>query len=1695
MYMENDAAASSNSSRRPQGGDVSNQQMVASIIDIDPYFKKIYNFFLSRFGKLPASIPRQVVNLDNKGGYKGTTFEPSKVPFVKLIPKYYEDNFDRVFAGGGGGGGGGGGDSDDESDDPEDTTKNREFLKTLFENHTMDVKSELQVNMVEKAQKTLKALTKYTEFQKTSGNAIQNVVFDEDDLINVEKSTDELLSKGRILGTDKEVFPTETPQEMEDEPKDDKKSKKGAKSKKHPDTPFDTFNKCQKELFDIVKEYLEFEAKGYYDNNENLKNYCLFKAKKLHEYSIPVSSVMTQKKGVVLKQRDPRLGTVPWLKSMTPYHTIPPDTYKIDTTDLLNAQKPAGELLFSNVEKFEKGSLFMVSCSLNQHFEYEQLTKSNQSRTYEGSTRGIYTTGVANATQLLEIINVFEETPGKDPAIDNLSKVLNLRKAELIRIRSDIILGKARKKQSKIYKGTDQIKKTQADKEVLEATQDVQATKTAYEDADRQRSDDDISNVFFFHNQDQDHLEKYLMSLLLLCGGVSVTDIEFMNTYSRASSAQTDVKLKYMSDTPSFVICWFIYQDRLYVLKIRVSFQSFGRDLQKIMNQSFFPDEPTSLKDSMIFYRDRFAGHEFSDIPKIKETLLFLLFSTSKDKPLSHLRDFPLYPPRLAYTSEQGVSKQFLKITAQAAPAFGLSAAAPASGGLVPAFGLPAAAPASGGLVPAFGLPAFGGPAAAPASGGLVPAFGRLGKGAMVTDPKNNRMIGGAIADVPPANDPNCNCDVEKTITIKLCWAYLIEVFFILDKLHDCGTSRLKDAGYASDVIKPIHASLVGRIIVKLNDILIGPNDGPEAHQPGVPDGGDQDVRFIRTLCQRLLVYFKSRFSSGTYEPDILNIVLRTLKEFYGGLESRSEDFVLSLIKDLKGMVVNNAVMGKIPTNFPVTFLNQTGEADLLKPVVGVTVATLTDGGSDPEPNPVVLLPKNIHVMIEGKAEPYMKICYKNDIDFTNIATMTEQEIIDMFEEYMTVCIRDIRNGIWHSYHMNPFHKKHNKTILSSEIGSNFFGGAYPFTDEKAFCDFFQHFLCLVATGIEDICFSVYQNDVMSSLFHMLTMLAICESGMIDHTAVKSITAVMYCSSRKFVFKIVQNPGKPRRWDCECTCVTQCLDPAYVELPGGDELRPSGGGGGGGGSSNHYADQGFRPSSFTSYVGAAGSSAFMGGSLNVKKRTYRKKNSIKIKFRKHKTRKMKEIKGYKKQIGGLPFQRDHVNDTDREVFFYMLTERQPRLWMLALMFRHYVKEGLTTKTLEQFIEAYEASFYKICKPNGLGLPFIFQEFDPEDIYDKGFLDFQFLSLSMGKKTVQDIYTSLNNINTMLEREFLRETFIVQNIHYLNRVETQAAAEVAEAETEADAKAAADARDKLVDTIVNQIIISLNTNVAEGIEISPDMDIVLGTSVAYLQQDGTETIKNAKSELAYLREKKIEQLKPFLDKIDHEIEDNEEFIEEHYPEPTYDQYQFEGYKYTRMNTERLYAFFKEAYEKISSMDEEDIAEKALKPAVAVGQSRAFQSSAMQPRPANGSKSQPKFPPSAAQPPAFVVPIQGPLRNSGRPRPPQPKRSENNFFSGAFGETSSGSESENNSDTVTKPGLSMVNAGVGEEKPKLPSRGRSHAKGKRKKGEGKNSKSPRQTPTRTPSRTRSPFSKRNTKKLRKSPKPGSKPMIDQ
>lgn len=891
-----------------------------------------------------------------------------------------------------------------------------------------------------------------------------------------------------------------------------------------------------------------------------------------------------------------------------------------------------------------------------------------------------------------------------------------------------------------------------------------------------------LGDVFFFNNTDKPAIQraKYMMSLIMLRANMPMHDIEFSNMMVRNVNTNKSITISYSNKSPQHIMCWFIVGNNIYLVQIKICFQEFGRDLFTILKSRGIPIkdiltrgynhediEPTYdnshaadiLARSLFSYKNQrdellypiiqrsieapngtsskvhvdyraTGGSNQSDIVSNLSTVFKKILINQKITKVYIFKSkivekFRTLCNKFFETNPNPELDEFIRFIKEID-------------------GIPELTPTIKAeiideyenLLKKRTIPGNAGMAL-----NLLPPDPRE----VMREPAPSGIVAGMANDnslnpLHAASASSCECSIDETsrdvchIRLEKKWAMLIETMFIMDKLHDCASTRLKKIGFG-DKIELIHNSLIDRIKTKLLELLkkLNPHYDRDPSDPK-PASVDPENVFIYRFCFVLFSYFKTNFNSGNYEATILTFLIACLKTIHCKINIKSNKEMMTLISKLKCVVVNNAVMGKPPTNHPFTYR---GQPDTNKSTVTVCTpgGTYTDGGTVFEKWPVYVKPKDIYVYYEEDSvnKSFMKLCYQEmrlpEDD------LSEDEIIHLFDEFLKVCICDTKTGFCHSYPINPMRKVHNKMVVADELSKGYFSGSQPFTDKKGLCDFLQHFLLLAAECKEDVCFAVYQNDLMSVIFHILTMISICESGALG-TAVNCITAVLYCPLRVLVFRIISNRGASSSssdvtYSYELDCVGECRDdtiededgdfdvddpvaPNFVNVP----TNPTNGSGGG----------------IPTSTSVARGPMFGGKTRKLKLKSIRKKKSRYI---------GRHIGGAAMKDEDDPAVVDEFVETvkeypDRtppfiasEVFNFIKdymskNKNDPRSLFLALKYKYYKTNRLTTETLEEFIQNENAPSLQV---NDTPLPKII-EVNPNIFRDREFLFYRYLKLWM-----------------------------------------------------------------------------------------------------------------------------------------------------------------------------------------------------------------------------------------------------------------------------------------------------------------------------------------------------------------------------
>jgi len=853
-----------------------------------------------------------------------------------------------------------------------------------------------------------------------------------------------------------------------------------------------------------------------------------------------------------------------------------------------------------------------------------------------------------------------------------------------------------------------------------------------------------LDKVYFFHNR-TDRIEeqkaKYLMSLLMFSSGMSTSDLLFSNQYARGNHIKI-VGVSYRH-TPIRIACWFVLDGHVCVVQLKISFQEFGKDLATILSsdptksmgtvlaegKTFMGPDPTTLNilskslfsfgegdplfPSMVKYGKPEVFKGGSAVSEPKEDFIHDTLEQAKERMKANLKIIYGDEPTEEETKQMDRFSSILdkhlrmflemnKVSKEDFEDFEQNL----EHDYIEAFEQPY-------------LSHF--ESVIPWVVKQLRDFKPVSSPNYDSDSSENFAPGPGIS---PGLEPDC-CEIMLTKE----WAMMMEILFLMDKLHDCAETRVKRMGFG-EYLKEIHDSLIERIKHKLVRLLthIHPRFNPNIPFTGnTPD----DHPFLFRFCVIVFDFFRKNFKSANYEASILKIMIRSLKRLQCTVDVASESRMLKVIDDLDCAVVNNAVMGSIQTSHPYVYER---EEDPAKTVTVCTPGgTYTDGGTVFDKRPVYIKPRNICVSYR-EGGPYIQMIYKDysDTDVAMLRDRSDDELIDFFRDFLTVNIKDIETGEWASYPINPMRKVHNKTVLAEELRHKFFSTATPHTDKKALCDFLQHFLPLAFVDCKT-CFAVYQNDLMSVLFHMMTMIAIRESGE-TRTAIDCITAVLYCPKRKLVFHTAgQAEDRP---SYHLTCVSECLDDKEEDDADGDvdELED-------------YVDEVMPAAIVEQEKGPEPSpKTLSGGSTRKAKRKRR-------------------VRTQKKQGGAVAVPAGKYPNTlswvEYETFCYMMDHLQePYVLYLSLKYKYDKQNEITTLSITDYIDGHRP-FDPTHSDNIEMEPFTFR--------DRAFLYYTFLDLWLdsdnedfrsfhGSPGDPGSFADIEHINQAIDEEFAFQSF-------------------------------------------------------------------------------------------------------------------------------------------------------------------------------------------------------------------------------------------------------------------------------------------------------------------------------------------------
>ena len=864
-----------------------------------------------------------------------------------------------------------------------------------------------------------------------------------------------------------------------------------------------------------------------------------------------------------------------------------------------------------------------------------------------------------------------------------------------------------------------------------------------------------LDKVYFFHNRTdpiEEQKAKYLMSLLMFSSGMSTSDLLFSNQYSGGNHLKI-VGLTYRH-TPIRIACWFAFGGHVCVVQLKISFQEFGKDLVTILKsdphksmgevlaegKEFMGPDPTTMN---ILSKSLFSFGEgdqlFPSIVKYGKPEVFKGGSAVGD-PEDFIHETLEQAKKLmkanleiirgkSYEPTEDDIEQMVRLSSMIEHHLRM---------VLNIKGFNEDIDFTHKLEQEFKV-GFQEPYVSYFNSVISLVVERL----KAFQPKVQVSVGPRYNSDSTENfaSPNHETDSSENfapgpdcceILLTKEWAMLMEILFLMDKLHDCAETRVKRMGFGEH-LKEIHDSLIERIKHKLVRLLTHIHP---PFNPTIPFTGNSpdpvDKRFIFRFCVIAFDFFRKNFKSAKYEASILKIMLRSLKRLQCTVDVAAESRMLKVIDGLDCAVVNNAVMGSIQTSHPYLY---EGEEDPAKTVTVCTPGgTYTDGGTVFDKRPVYIKPRNICVSYrEGGVEPYIQMIYKDysDTDVAMLRGMSDDELIDFFRDFLTVNIKDIETGAWASYPINPMRKVHNKTVLAEELRHKFFSTATPHTDKKALCDFLQHFLPLAFVDCK-ACFAVYQNDLMSVIFHMMTMIAIRESGE-TRTAIDCITAVLYCPKRKLVFHTAgQVAGRP---SYHLTCVSECLDDKdedgeaddgdVDELEDYDEVSAA---------ILELEKDNSDSSPETS------PKSISGGSTRKAKRKRR-------------------VRTHKKQGGALaepagPYP-NNLSWVEYETFCYMMDHvEDPYILYLSLKYKYDKQNEITTLSITEYIDGHRP--FDPTNPDNI-------EIEPFTFRDRAFLYYTFLDLWLDAdnedfSSFNGFFADIEKINQIIDEEFAFQSF-------------------------------------------------------------------------------------------------------------------------------------------------------------------------------------------------------------------------------------------------------------------------------------------------------------------------------------------------
>ena len=340
-----------------------------------------------------------------------------------------------------------------------------------------------------------------------------------------------------------------------------------------------------------------------------------------------------------------------------------------------------------------------------------------------------------------------------------------------------------------------------------------------------------LDKVYFFHNRTdliEEQKAKYLMSLLMFSSGMSTSDLLFSNQYSRGNHIKI-VGVSYRN-TPIRIACWFVFNGNVCVVQLKITFQEFGKDLATILKsdplksmgvvlaegKEFNGSDPTAiniLSKSLFSFGDRKEeqdGEEyqlFPSIVKYDNPTVFKGGSAVGDPKEVFIHDTLEKAKEYMEPKLRVIHGKSYKPTEEDTKQISLMIETPLrlflEGG-VEDFKKDLEEDFRNNLKAEPYLIHFE---------TLIPwvverakEFKPVNQPNYESDSSENFAPQNSPPGLVPDIDPDC-CEIMLTKE----WAMLMEILFLMDKLHDCAETRVKRMGFGEH-LKEIHDSLIKRI-------------------------------------------------------------------------------------------------------------------------------------------------------------------------------------------------------------------------------------------------------------------------------------------------------------------------------------------------------------------------------------------------------------------------------------------------------------------------------------------------------------------------------------------------------------------------------------------------------------------------------------------------------------------------------------------------------------------------------------------------------------------------------------------------------------------------------------------------------------------------------------------------------------------